>query len=291
MVSKPVNRAFRPPRRTKLCSNKKAAWHNLAQVTRDRYTFGDTNEATERLRRLAELYEPETRELLQRGDVRTPPLAIDLGCGPGWSTRLLQETLNPRRTIGFDISERYVAEARRLQNSNLEFQVHDITRAPFPVAAPNVLFCRFLLTHLSALDEVLKTWATISAPRSLLFVHETESLNTDHPILRRYYELVAQLQHRYGQTLLVGSLVEGCLKESGWRVVESRRLDLQKPISKMAQLHLPNLRTWRHDDYARRAFDDEEIDLLETSLREIAEGSLNEPTVINGARQIIAQRQ
>lgn len=259
-------------------------------MARDKYTFGDNDEASERLRRLAELYEPETRELLQRGDVRNPPLAIDLGCGPGWSTRLLRETLNPLRTIGFDSSERYVAEARRLQDSNLEFRVHDITRTPFPVAAPNVLFCRFLLTHLSEPGEVLKTWAKISAPGSLLFVHETESLNTDHPTLRRYYELVAHLQQRYGQTLFVGNLLEGCLKESGWHVVDSKRLDLQKPISKMARLHLPNLHTWRHDEYARQAFDDEEIALLEASLREVAGGS-DTGWVTNVARQIIARRQ
>lgn len=259
-------------------------------MTRDKYTFGGNDEASERLRPLAELYEPETRELLQRGDVRTPPVAIDLGCGPGWPTRLLRETLNPRRTIGFDSSERYVAEASRIHDSSLEFRVHDVTRIPFPVAAPHVLFCRFLLTHLSALGEVLKTWAKIGAPRCLLFVHETESLNTDHPTLRRYYELVAQFQQRYGQTLFVGGLLEGGLKESGWHVVDSKRLDLQKPISNMARLHLPNLHTWRHDEYARQAFDDEEIALLEASLREVAEGS-DGGWVTNTARQIIAQRQ
>jgi hypothetical protein len=54
------------------------------------YTFGDNKEASHRLRRLAKLYEPETRALLElffdSGEARTPQLAIDLGCGPGWTT-------------------------------------------------------------------------------------------------------------------------------------------------------------------------------------------------------------
>jgi len=255
------------------------------------YTFGDSNEASTRLRRLAELYEPETRDLLERGGVRTPEIAVDLGCGPGWSTRLVQEVLNPNRTIGLDTSERYLAEARCIQGSNLEFQVHDITQAPFPIAAPNVMFSRFLLTHLGSLADVLTTWAKTSAPGCCLFAHETESLETDHPALRRYYELVAQLQKHYGQVLLVGGLLENCFEKSAWRVVESTRRVLEKPVCKMAQLHLSNLRTWRHDEYANHSFDADEIDALEVSLAELAEDRENKGVVANAARQIIAQHQ
>ena len=80
------------------------------------YTFGDTEQASRRLRLLASVYEPESRALL--GAVaefrakRSIGLAIDLGCGPGWSTRLINEVLAPDRTVGLDSSERYVAEAR-----------------------------------------------------------------------------------------------------------------------------------------------------------------------------------
>jgi trans-aconitate 2-methyltransferase len=107
-------------------------------MVKDRYTFGDTEEASLRLKRLAELYETETREFLRRSRVQAPELALDLGCGPGWSTSLLQGVLNPVRTVGLDASERYVVEARRTHGPGLEFQVHDITRSPFPVKTPDV---------------------------------------------------------------------------------------------------------------------------------------------------------
>jgi trans-aconitate 2-methyltransferase len=256
-----------------------------------RYTFGDNDEASARLRRLAVLYEPETRELLESGGVRKPRLALDLGCGPGWTTRLLRDALEPQQTVGLDASERYVDEARRAHGPALEFHVHDVTRTPFPMAAPDVVFCRFLLTHLSAPGEALAQWAEISAPDCTLFIHETESMEAEHPALRRYYQLVAQLQRHYGQALEVGAQLEGCVKASGWRVVESVRRELRKPARAMAQVHLANLRTWRQDEYARRAFDASEVAALEAALTEIGNDAAGDGIVINGARQIVAQRR
>ena len=58
----------------------------------------------------------------------------------------------------------------------------------------------------------------------------------------------------------------------------------------MAELHLANLRTWRDDEYARRAFDSHEIAALETSLEKIASGREDGGIVVNAARQIVAQR-
>jgi SAM-dependent methyltransferase len=190
---------------------------------------------------------------------------------------------------GLDASDRYIAEARK-QHPSLEFEVHDIVRAPFPVEMPDILLCRFVLTHVRAVAEVLRTWASVAAPGALLFVHETESMETENPSLRRYYEMVAQLQRHYGQTLEVGSILEACFENSGWRLRENRRLFLEKPADRMAGLHLANLRTWRHDSYASQAFDPSEVDRLEASLEQIALGLGNSGVIVNAARQIIAQR-
>jgi trans-aconitate 2-methyltransferase len=91
---------------------------------------------------LAEVYEPESRALLQSAlNFRQSELfgiAIDLGCGPGWSTQLANEVVKPKRMVGLESSERYVAEARA-NHPQLEFMQHDILRTPFPVEAP--AFC------------------------------------------------------------------------------------------------------------------------------------------------------
>lgn len=260
-------------------------------MTKNTYTFGDNDQASKRLRRLSEVYEIDTRKLLSRSGVHTPRLAVDLGCGPGWSTQLLQEELHPDRTVGLDSSGRYVAEARNYRPSDLEFEIHDVTQIPFPVSSPDVLFCRFLLTHLSSLGQVLARWASVAAPGAILLVHETETLESEHAALRRYYELVGQLQRHYGQALLVGAILNECLHNSGWRVIESNRRILEKKASDMAELHLANLRTWRNDKYACRAFDPREIESLKKSLDRIANGDENGGVVFNAARQIIARSQ
>jgi trans-aconitate 2-methyltransferase len=71
-------------------------------------------------------------------------LALDLGCGPGWSTRLVHEVSDALRTVGIDASDRYVAEARRRQPA-LEFVVADIAQA-LPIRGADLIVSRFLLT-------------------------------------------------------------------------------------------------------------------------------------------------
>jgi len=256
----------------------------------DRYTFGDSDLAAARLRRLAELYAPVTRELIERGGVPGCGLAADLGSGLGWSTRLLRELLAPVRTVGLEASERFVAEARRLHGPELQFEVHDVTRSPFPVGAPDLLLCRFLLTHLRNTGVVLAAWAAASAPGARLLVHETESLRAENPALARYYALLAQLQSHYGQALDVGARLEAAVAASPWRAIDSRALPLEFPSARMAELHLANLRTWRGDDYARRAFDGAELDELEAALEHIVSGEEPAGVVENVVRQVVAER-
>jgi SAM-dependent methyltransferase len=228
--------------------------------------------------------------LLRRSGIRGPRLAVDLGCGPGWSTRLLQATLQPDRTVGLDASAAFVAEARARHGADLEFAVHDVARVPFPVSAPDFLFCRFLLTHLRDLGEVLAAWAGAAAPGAWLAIHETQSLETDHPALRRYYELLEQMQRHHGQALHVGAVLDARLAGSGWHVMESQCLPLEKAAVDMAGLHLANLRTWRDEEYARQAFDPAEITALEAALERLASGREDGGVVVNGARQIVARR-
>ena len=67
---------------------------------RDTYTFGDDEVAARRLELLAHVYEPPTRALLARWAPPVVGLAVDLGCGPGHTTRLLHELTRTRDVAG-----------------------------------------------------------------------------------------------------------------------------------------------------------------------------------------------
>ena len=257
------------------------------------YTFGDHEEASRRLRRLAELYEQETRGLLElaldSGEPHTFRLAVDLGCGPGWTTHLLDSVLKPQRTVGLDSSERYIAEARA-NCPKLEFLRHDILQTPFPVQEPDLFLCRFLLTHLPSPQTALLAWADVAAPLATLVIHETERLESNHPALRRYYELVDEMQRHYGQKLNVGATLDGDFAGTGWRMQQGRSLVVERSARDMAQLHFPNLRTWGKNEYAAQAFDRRELDQLEAALDSIASGASEGGIVRNTVKQIVAKR-
>ncbi len=257
------------------------------------YTFGDNPEASRRLRLLAEVYEPETRDLLYRVGShctgREFHRAVDLGCGPGWSTQLLAATLRPARTVGLDASELYVAEARS-NHPHLEFMRHDVLETPLPVPEPDLLFCRFLLTHLSSPQSALQSWARASAPGAVLVIHETEKLEAEHPALVRYYEMVERMQQHHGQKLYVGTMLEDSLTGTGWAPLHCESVVLEKSARDMAQLHLFNLRTWSRNEFAVRAFATAELELLTRDLQAIASGTDHAGAVRNTAKRIIAER-
>src|SRR6188768_2552529 len=96
------------------------------------YTFGDNNVAAARLGLLAEAFDPSSRAWLASLSLPPGALVVDLGCGPGRTTALLRERFTQERIVGLDRSESFIAEARRSVRAGTEFQVHDVTKAPFP---------------------------------------------------------------------------------------------------------------------------------------------------------------
>src|SRR6476646_5050674 len=78
----------------------------------ERYTFGDGPVAADRLALLAATYEPSSARPLRMCASLAPRRAMDLGCGPGYSTRLLHAVVAPAATLGVDASPEHVARAR-----------------------------------------------------------------------------------------------------------------------------------------------------------------------------------
>ena len=77
------------------------------------YLFQDTARAARRLQILADVFAPSSRAFLQNIVDRVPQLAVDLGCGPGYTTRLLLDTTQCVRAIGLDPAWDSLGRARR----------------------------------------------------------------------------------------------------------------------------------------------------------------------------------
>ncbi|MEA2700074.1 MAG: trans-aconitate 2-methyltransferase [Myxococcales bacterium] len=246
----------------------------------DTYTFGDNDLAAERLRILARAFEPTSRAFL--ADVWTrsfgatsglrPDHAVDLGCGPGYTTRLIREVMSPTLTTGLDRSPRFLARAQLWQAADLRFVAHDVSAGPFPVAGADIFYARFLLTHLAAPGAVLSTWAQAAAPGAHLLLEETARLASPHAALAQYYTLVAALQRAHGQNMTIGQTLDRLAEGTGWEVQRSRLTTARLPARLMARIHVMNLRTWKGDRLAAGLCDPAALEELDGALERLACG-------------------
>jgi trans-aconitate 2-methyltransferase len=256
--------------------------------TTNHYTFGETHIAAQRLALLAAAYQAASEAFLATWGPCRPEHAIDLGCGLGYTTRLLHRALRPHRTTGVDASPRFLADAQRASGQDIGFVCHDVTQEPFPIPPADVFFCRFLLTHLHDPGTALRAWAAAARPGARLLVQETAWLRADHPIIARYYELVAALQAGYGQSLEIGADLDASVRSRGWKILSSRLAVVQQPAVVMARLHAMNMRTWGRDRLVQGSFDLDEVARIQAGLDRIASGEQPAHPVSNALRELVA---
>lgn len=255
----------------------------------DRYTFGDTPLARQRLDLLADVYRPATEAFLRERAPHRPQLAVDLGCGPGHTTRLLHELTGAASTTGLDGSARYLEVAAAQAPSGVTFAQADVTR-PLPTPPADVALCRFLLTHLSDPAGALRTWLAGLRPGGLLLVQETARLASPAWQLQRYYELVGAVQRSHGQSLEVGARLAAVAAGTDGEVVHLGRRRLVMPAPVMARLHVLNLRTWRDHPMVAALADPEEVDALDAWLEAVATGRVTTPPVDQELAELVLRR-
>ncbi len=151
-----------------------------------RYQFTDTDLAARRLQVLATVYEASSREFIRRFSGHTVERAVDLGCGPGYTTELVRDETRAKSVVGLDNSEKFVAEARKRGLDRVTFHTHDVTSTPFPTGPSDVMYCRYLLSHLPDLPNCLTLWSSQLRPGGVLLIEEVEEIHTSVGTLEVY---------------------------------------------------------------------------------------------------------
>jgi trans-aconitate 2-methyltransferase len=257
------------------------------------YTFGDSALAAERLRFLAELFQPALTGLVLEQGARGLEQVIDLGSGPGHTTRALWQLLAPQRLLGLEHSERYVEQARRDSPLEIEYRLHDL-RQPAPPDAPlpraQLVYCRFLVTHLAEPRAALSLWAELLAPGGRLLLQETAGMFSAHPALARYYQLMAEFQRRHRQSFDIGQKLESLADPALYRCVHVGPRRFALPGPRMARVHLMNLATWRRDPQAS-AFDPDELDRLHVALEALSRDEASDVIVEYAMGEVVLERR
>lgn len=214
-----------------------------------RYTFGTGRLAGDRLATLARVFEPTTRAFLWAEAPREPALALDLGCGPGHTSRLVATITCARRTIGVERSAEFVAraEAEHGDVAGLSFALRDVVDDPLPGAPADLVVCRYLLSHLPDPGAAMRAWSEQLAPGGRLLVEEVEEIRTDVEPFRRYLAHVTELLDANGQRLDVGPALHAAAPPPGVVRRSSKIATLQPSGADVVAMFRPNLATWRHD--------------------------------------------
>jgi SAM-dependent methyltransferase len=255
------------------------------------YAFGDSELAATRLGVVAEVFDRASRSFLLEADLGSPDLAIDLGCGPGYTTRLLAEVLRCNRIVGLDFSTEFVERASRSASGNRTFLVHDVTITPFPVGPADLLYCRLVLTHLTNPIDVIRRWATQVRPGGLLALEEVEWIETNSEVLRRYLDIVDRMLRSQSNALYIGPDLERASLPTQLEKRLSRVAEYPVAPADAARMFALNLRTWRERPFVRENLTPDEVSGLQRDLEALREAPPDEASIVWGLRQMVCERR
>ncbi|GHO92895.1 hypothetical protein KSF_029430 [Reticulibacter mediterranei] len=254
------------------------------------YLFRDTDLAARRLKVLADVYAPTSRAFLEAVVTNTPRVAVDLGCGPGYTTRLLAEVTACKRAVGIDASEYFLSLARQDAPEHISFLSHDVTQVPFPIEPSDLIFCRFLLTHLQDPQRIIKRWATQLGPRGLLLVEEVEWIESEHPALSTYLSIVAAMLEQQANQLYIGPALDAMPVGDGLQKRMSRVYRYPVSTKQAATMFSMNVPAWKNRPFLQEHYAPDMIEQLEQELHSLAETSTAEGEITWGMRQIAYER-
>ena len=234
------------------------------------YSFGETNLAAERLRVVSEVFDP-TSEAFVSETVRTRPrLALDLGCGPGFTTRLLSRIARPERTVGGDRSEAFLSRARASSTTGEEYVVADVAVVPLRIAGigaqPDLIYARFLASHLPEPEQAISGWAKELEAGGLLLVEEVDSISAEVAAFDEYLKIASEVLAQHGNELFVGARLATTRWDDDLRIEVNRAAEVYPSTGQAARMFSMNLPNWRHDPYVEATYPSDKMERLATEL-------------------------
>lgn len=252
------------------------------------YSFGDVEAAALRLHVVDRAFARPSRALLDIAGSDRIALAVDLGCGPGFSTHRIAEQLRPDRLVGLDTSASFLQRAKATGPSATWF-AHDVTLVPFPTGPADLLHARFVLSHLAEPESVLVSWLGQLNPGGYMLAQDDERIVTSQPALVAYEKMARSLVAQRGGDLWVGARLARLDPPRGFVRVLCRVYRHRVPVALAAQMFAMNFAVWRNDPYIARAHAASVLDELATELHGLA--TTNDPRdVVFDIRQLGYQR-
>jgi ubiquinone/menaquinone biosynthesis C-methylase UbiE len=197
-------------------------------MKREDYVIRGGVEGRERLRIIGRVLQPTTLSLFERVGLAPGMACLDAGCGGGDVAFELARLSGPAgRVVGMDIDATKIQlaarEAEERQLSNVEFQHSDIFENDL-ASTFDLVYARFLLTHLRHPAEALARMLRVLRPGGIVIVEDIDFTgHFCHPhsqAFSRYVEIYTQVVQRRGGDPHIGPRLPELLLDSGFEHVQ-----------------------------------------------------------------------
>lgn len=181
------------------------------------YIHGTQQDEQRRLAALNRLSNPPFLEFL---DAAGAGSILEVGSGLGILTREVAARWPAARVTGVEHSAAQLARVGNDLPPNVSFIEGDAHALPFGDGSFDVVYCRFLLEHVSQPDVVCAEMFRVLAKGGRVFVQENDvtlqRFDPPTPKFDRVWSRLPQLQERLGGDALIGSKLFRILKNAGF---------------------------------------------------------------------------
>ena len=177
----------------------------------------------ERLRVLARVMWPTTCQLFDAIGIPPDARCLDLGCGGGDVTLQLAQLAHQGRAVGTDLDPETLdiarAEASSFGITNVDFRVDDAMALPRDGQIYDVIYARFLLTHLENPARALACARARLAPGGVIIVEDIDFTghfcHPDNDSFWRYVDWYSKAVQSRGADPNIGPRLPGLLRDAG----------------------------------------------------------------------------
>jgi SAM-dependent methyltransferase len=192
-------------------------------VSSSSYVIRGGLQGRERLRVLARVMWPTTSALFARLGIAPTARCLDLGCGGGDVTRELARIVSDGFVVGTDLDATTVelarAETAKAGVGNAEFRVDDVLRPPADDQRFDVVYARFLFTHLPDPAKALERITDRVDRGGVLVVEDIDSSGhfcyPPSPAFARYVGWYIKTARARGCDPNIGPRLPGLLRDAG----------------------------------------------------------------------------
>jgi ubiquinone/menaquinone biosynthesis C-methylase UbiE len=207
---------------------------NALQSRGSGYSISGGQAGRERLRLLSRVMAESTRALLRAVNPRPGSAWLDVGCGGGDVSVELAHRVGPRgRVVGVDMDSVKLAMARAEAAAQglaqIEYRqgdaLHGLPAGPFDGLYDGV-YARFLLSHLSAVPEVLRGFHQHLRPGGWLVLEDIDASGhvawPPHPAIDCYRHWLVQTMRHGGGDANIGPRLPALLQQAGFDALQVR---------------------------------------------------------------------